>query len=474
MLAGSSGTHIVCVCEYHENFKLLVSAAQLEEEFDEGNRVLTHQEVLAKVICEEPSNICYLGQCSDCPGSGPLKDTLEVNFNLYGVDHLKFKQWTKTDGSSMEDFHMSESEFIDKLLGQIPEILKHDYLAKQQAKFLRHLKENLEEGKCVVIGDFSESYSPVWQDAVQGVHWSDEQVTIHPFVVYYKKDGKLEHLNFAAISDTKDHKNETVYAFLRKLVEYLCEKIDNLKHIYYLSDGAASQYKNRKNVFNLRCHFEDFGVTAEWHFFATSHGKGPCDGVAGAMKRLARRESLQGKFITTPKQFYEWALNKFKDSIKIVYVSKEDIAAVVQSHKERFSDAPEVQGISEAHAVIPQTKEVILLKEYSFADVGCYIYFGPMDQVEFNNLFGYVLLHHGETWTVALVCETFVDSKDMEVLLFKKESSFVYSYSATEQNRVITNHENVIAIINVEVLSATSIKIKREHQRFAKKWISDR
>jgi hypothetical protein len=373
----------------------------------------------------------------------------------------------------MEDFEMSESEFIEKLLGQIPEILKHDYLARQQANFLRQLKENLEEEKCVVIGDFSESYSPLWQDAVQGVHWSDEQVTIHPFVVYYK-DRKIEHLNFAAISDTKDHKNETVYAFLHQLVKYLKEEIANLKHIFYFSDGAASQYKNRKNVINLRYHFEDFGVTAEWHFFATSHGKGPCDGVAGAMKRLARRESLQGKFITNPKQFYEWAYNKFRESIKIVYVSKEDIAAVIQRHVKRFSDAPEVQGISEAHAVIPQTKEVVLLKEYSFADVGHYIYFGPMDQVDFNNLFGYVLLHEGVTWTVALVCETFENSEDVEVILLTKQSSLVYSYSAEEPNTIVINYKDVIAIINPEVLSRSSVKIKREHQRFANKWISDR
>ena len=28
-------------------------------------------------------------------------------------------------------------------------------------------------------------------------------------------------------------------------------------------------------------------------FFATAHGKGPCDGLSGTIKRLARRASLQ-------------------------------------------------------------------------------------------------------------------------------------------------------------------------------------
>ena len=36
----------------------------------------------------------------------------------------------------------------------------------------------------------------------------------------------------------------------------------------------------------------DFGVKAERHFFATAHGKGPADAVAGNMKRNAFREGL--------------------------------------------------------------------------------------------------------------------------------------------------------------------------------------
>ena len=31
--------------------------------------------------------------------------------------------------------------------------------------------------------------------------------------------------------------------------------------------------KNRKNFINLCHHEDDFGVPAEWHFSATSHGK---------------------------------------------------------------------------------------------------------------------------------------------------------------------------------------------------------
>ena len=34
-------------------------------------------------------------------------------------------------------------------------------------------------------------------------------------------------------------------------------------------------------------------MNAEWIFFATSHGKSPCDGVGGFVKRYVAKRSLQ-------------------------------------------------------------------------------------------------------------------------------------------------------------------------------------
>jgi len=84
----------------------------------------------------------------------------------------------------------------------------------------------------------------------------------------------------------------------------------SLKKMYYFSDGVAAQYKNHKNFINLCHHAQDFGIPAEWHFFATSHGKGACNGVGGTVKRLTVKASLQRPYdqqIMTPRQLYDWA-----------------------------------------------------------------------------------------------------------------------------------------------------------------------
>ena len=62
--------------------------------------------------------------------------------------------------------------------------------------------------------------------------------------------------------------------------------------IEYFSDGCAAQYKNYKNFLNLCYHKDEFGLNAIWSFFATSHGKSPCDGIGGTVKRQIARASL--------------------------------------------------------------------------------------------------------------------------------------------------------------------------------------
>ena len=82
------------------------------------------------------------------------------------------------------------------------------------------------------------------------------------------------------------------------------------KKVFYFSDGCAGQYKNCKNFKNLCHHSVDFGVEAEWHLFATSYGKGLCNGVGGLPKRMATKASLQRPYqdqIQTPHKLYEFA-----------------------------------------------------------------------------------------------------------------------------------------------------------------------
>ena len=128
------------------------------------------------------------------------------------------------------------------------------------------------------------------------------------------------------------------------------------KNIFYFSDGAAAQYKNFKNFFNIAFHFQDFGVEAEWHFFATSHGKGPCDGIGGTLKRSAKKASLQATLIETPEQLYQY-LKGHTISTFVEYFDKNEWLQEELALNKRFSNARTVPGTRQMHSVCPSVRE---------------------------------------------------------------------------------------------------------------------
>ncbi|KAK3928964.1 Protein translocase subunit, partial [Frankliniella fusca] len=496
VLAGASGTHSVCVCAIHQNFKLKVDSAALEV----NKKILDYKEVLQLVLCDDPGEPCYTGCCSACPGIPALRNVLELAFESRQQDNIEFKQWTSVDRCAFETILQTKEVFIDSFLEDIPVVLLHHFIAKSQSQFYRDLKLNLKDGECIVVGDFAENYTPVYQDAIQKIHWSNIQVTLHPFVSYFRENGEEKCLSFVIISDTEDHQNEEVFTFLHSYIPFLKEHVPNLKHIYYFSDGAASQYKNRKNVTNLRMHFDDFGLTAEWHYFATSHGKGPCDGLGGTLKRHAARESLQKiknqEKVTDAPSFFRWAEKKFmkkdeekvgggddeqeehaeleqeieqekearekKTKVHVCYVSSENINMIKEKYRQRFSTCPAVDGIKSCHAVIPLSSNTVFFKQYSSSNNGFYSYFGPKNEVNFCDIYGFVTVHHENDWRVGFVEERFENELEVEITLLEKINNTHHKIPQENRLNVKKKLEEIIKIVNVEVQDNLVFKLRRD------------
>ena len=89
------------------------------------------------------------------------------------------------------------------------------------------------------------------------------------------KEGSIKSLSIAMISDHLTHNTAAVNEFQHVLIGHLKQKISvPIEKVLYFSDGCKAQYKNRKNFSYIASHESDFGMPAEWHFFANSHGEG--------------------------------------------------------------------------------------------------------------------------------------------------------------------------------------------------------
>ena len=102
--------------------------------------------------------------------------------------------------------------------------------------------------------------------------------------------------------------------------------------IFYFSDGCTEQYKNCKNFINLCHQQQDFNVDAEWIFFVTSHGKSPCNGAEGFVKRYIAKCSLQ-------RPIHDQVLSKYEkiSSITFFGVSQEEMFNVCAELEDHFA-----------------------------------------------------------------------------------------------------------------------------------------
>ena len=253
------------------------------------------------IVCNADSCLCMLHRCKSCPGKEVVLEYLHQEFADMEEDKITFQQWRSTDRSDLETIEMEAFEFFEFLASSIDSLTIHSYISKCQSRYLKQLKEDLNQNKnmCIILADFSKNYTTTVQDEIQSYHFHKTQCTLHPFVLYLpSQDQSLQYLQLrmAFLSDDLNHDPSFVYARQQKFTCYIKQHFPFIKTIQYFSDGCAGQYKNFKNILNLTYHENDFGLTAVWNFFATSHGKSSCDGLGGAVKRKLLHRSLAQPF----------------------------------------------------------------------------------------------------------------------------------------------------------------------------------
>ena len=180
----------------------------------------------------------------------------------------------------------------------------------------------------------------------------------------------------------------------------------------YFSDGASAQYKNCKNLYNLCQHEADYGVKAEWNFFATSHGKSPCDGIGGTVKRLAARASLQAteaRQILTPMQLYNWASSNVTGII-FFFVSADEVRRTTASVQKRLDAAATIPDTRSQHRFVRANQNSLHMYRLSYdhlhTTVSTCVEDLCDDSEDLNATVGcYVAAVYDEQWYVGMITE---------------------------------------------------------------------
>ena len=143
--------------------------------------------------------------------------------------------------------------------------------------------------------DFSETFSLKYQDAVQSSYFGQRQISLYTVTMWNQNKTTSQIL----VSDVRDHDKTTVTAYTMTILDIVTDIYPHVeKHSNFFTDGPSSQYKNKyifALTYLLQQKYERNINDIYWHYFATSHGKGPCDSLGGNAKGIVTRKLLADK-----------------------------------------------------------------------------------------------------------------------------------------------------------------------------------
>lgn len=358
----------VCVCIHHENLILLL------ERLHKFDTIFPkyHSNLPLSWVCDDLTDDCWFNRCQSCKDSKLFLSVYPPPQSLSNEDEdsedvINWYQWGKClndQGKSRLEKILKEGS-IEMLYGMlvdmIPFFTQHHFIKQKQANRYKDLKERLPSNLSTGILqiDFAENYTTQWQDEVQSAHWCKTQITLMTAVHWQGNDCK----SAVVVSDNTDHTKDSIVVFLAHLIKSLVSS--DVKYLHIWSDGTSSQFKNRYMAAILPDFETRFHLKIIWNFFATSHGKGPVDGIGGTVKRqVATRVYQRRAVVKDAESFFKCAL-ECCGCINVYFKSASQIADELIEFQPLFNTAPVLPGISSAHELTVADDKEIKMKSYS-------------------------------------------------------------------------------------------------------------
>ena len=330
--------YLQCKCEYCENvIELLIVynkyclANNLKTSVIEDKYALVNLMVCKVTDQKLPVYACAYRQCGECSSDITINEKLspvkssENNDRL--INWLQWKSVRKEYLTKSKELKLLSSkeqeiengnirELCDLLLEKAGTLTGHLFTTTMQSKYYQEVKSQPNQS-LVLVSDFAENYTTFYQREISAVHFSRNQITVHPIVSFYKcqNDGcsqtKPVQENILCVSDDLTHDFHAVNTFQVQAVKYLRETrnlhFDNIKEF---SDGCVQQFKSRNTFNDISYSHEDFGVERERNFFSSNHGKSECDSAGGVFKVSTKKAVLWQKAkVNCARDMYQYAVD---------------------------------------------------------------------------------------------------------------------------------------------------------------------
>ncbi|PIK36346.1 hypothetical protein BSL78_26823 [Apostichopus japonicus] len=250
-----------CLCEYCVNISFLLETFNKNALHYGHKGAIIHDKYAASdlTLCNYVNNVprkeCIDRTCEKC-GIGRMDTHVASLLAAHGHAPVEWKSWElemKEKGKRMGLLmkKASLSDLTDVLKEKLDPFSKHLVNAKWQAMQFDKLRNNLPHSWVLFCMDYGQNYNCHFQDEAQSAHWSYQQATIHPI----------------------------------RMNTFLVKECKLIERFIFLMELVLN---TRTKPFNDASYgVKDYGFPVEKHFFGSRHGKGPCDGEIGVLKKCA-------------------------------------------------------------------------------------------------------------------------------------------------------------------------------------------
>ncbi|CAH0555425.1 unnamed protein product [Brassicogethes aeneus] len=385
-----------CRCIKHLNFEYIVSALYKAKVIETRSTT----DVVNLLCCLPPKPECLFRNCIYCCNK-KLKEkefldrtiiynkwtTVSSKCTVKGQEKLIRKTTKSNIAITLVNlFHELQVTLIP-FLTHIGNIL-HQYHA------MSSLKTSLKSNEIIIHVDFSENFSCKYGEEVQSLHFggSREQISLHTGVIYIQNNQeKVTPRSFCTISTSLRHDYVAIWAHLKIVFDWIDQnKIEDITAVHFLSDGPATQYRNRfmfRVISSFSNHFLPNIEILTWNYSEAGHGKGAADGVGGTLKRTADQAVAEGKDISNISQL----IDILKERCPGIYI-QELSANALQQVELLFSgiSASTFSGTTNVHQVICRKEDDCIF----FNKLSCFdCYLKSMPCIHFHLGRGYPKSH---------------------------------------------------------------------------------
>ena len=232
------------------------------------------------------------GLCCHCKDGRKYKNELNT---LLQTLHQDCSTCKKDETCPKYQTFSSEKKLkIQDLKEKIEKFSEHEKLYQHQEKQYDNDIEQLKVDECIVVQDFSSKFHTVDTINQSQMEWFNLNTTNDLVLTLITKltDDKLKYQYFNYFSEDKNDSLYVKCAWMQFIEDI---NLNSFKKVIIWSDGGPKHFKCAKNLYFFSTLFNSKVV---YNFFASCHGKGPCDSHLGVIKRRLK-EFLLEKDITS-------------------------------------------------------------------------------------------------------------------------------------------------------------------------------